>query len=121
MAYKYNHKAFIVSLLRRGTFKFPFRNEAMKLARVEYGRYLCNMCKQVVWRRDVKVDHITPAVGIEGFVDWNTYIDRMYPQDVNAFQVLCNDCHKIKTKQEVDARKLYRHSKKKKKLTKKRK
>jgi len=104
----FNLKSFIVQLLRRGTYRFPFRNEALKKVKVEHGRYTCNMCKQVYWRREVYIDHIEPVVGIEGFIDWNTYIARMFPITADAFQVLCKTCHDLKTKDEKEARKRYK-------------
>lgn len=118
----FNFKYFIIALLRRGTFKFPFRNEAMKLAKVEYGRYKCNICQQVYWRREVVVDHVEPVVDVEGFVDWNTYIPRMFPCDVNKFQILCLQCHLVKSNTEKEEKRLYRqqnNTKVKKKLKKK--
>ena len=56
------------------------------------------------------IDHVDPVVGVEGFVDWNLYISRMFE---GALQILCNysgerdgvqSCHHIKTKQEQEAR-----------------
>ena len=60
-----------------------------------------------------KDDHIDPIVSVEtGFVDWNTYIDRMFCPKEN-WQVLCKECHDIKTKEESALRKKYRHERKK--------
>jgi hypothetical protein len=43
------------------------------------------------------VDHIDPVVDPHtGFVDWNTYIERMFCE-LTGFQVLCFDCHSKKT------------------------
>lgn len=57
----------------------------------------------------VSVDHIIPVVGEEGFVDWNTYIKRMFEMGINGLQVLCGypgerdgviSCHREKTNKE---------------------
>jgi uncharacterized protein GlcG (DUF336 family) len=58
----------------------------------------------------VAIDHIIPVVDvIEGFVDWDRYIRRMFYMGVDGLQVLCNypgvrdgveSCHHIKTAQE---------------------
>lgn len=104
-----NIKSFIIQLLRRGTYKWPPRTEAFKAARVERGLYKCAMCANLFGPKAVKLDHINPTVDPKtGFVDWNTYIARMYPEDPNAFQVLCEQCHDSKTAVERELRKQYK-------------
>lgn len=64
-------------------------------------------------KESVKEDHIVPIVDVEvGFVDWNTYIDRMFCPKEN-YQILCKSCHDVKTKAENQLRKKYRHERKK--------
>lgn len=104
----FNKKAFIIATLRRASYRYPGRNEALKRARVARGLYLCNYCKKVFPRKQVKVDHIIPVVGLQGFVSWDEYIDRMYPEP-EGFQVLCEFDHNIKTKLENQARKLHKN------------
>lgn len=104
----FNKKAFIIATLRRASYRYPSRNEALKRARVSRGLYLCNYCKKVFPRKEIKVDHVIPVVGIEGFVSWDVYIDRMYPEP-EGFQVLCKADHDIKTKMENQARKLHKN------------
>lgn len=100
MAAKYfNLKAFVIAGLRRLTYKYPPRYNCMNSARTERGKYKCAQCKAIVGRKDIKIDHIIPVVGVEGFIDWNTYIPRMFCNESN-FQALCDTCHKAKTKQE---------------------
>lgn len=51
----------------------------------------------------IQVDHQEPTIGVEGWKDWNTYIDRMFvgvevwndnPQDiVGKVRILCHWCH----------------------------
>ncbi len=51
--------------------------------------------------RKLHADHISPVVDpAVGFVDWNTYIERMG----GKLQALCVPCHKAKTKKEGVAR-----------------
>ena len=51
---------------------------------------------------EIQVDHKKPVVDPKiGFVDWNTYITRMFCKKSNL-QVLCKSCHTKKTKKEKD-------------------
>jgi 5-methylcytosine-specific restriction endonuclease McrA len=99
-------KQFIINNLRKSSWKWGPRNEAKKLAKVEYGKYKCAHCKKIHRNKDVKVDHINPVVDpFVGFVDWNTYIPRMFCE-VSGYQLLCDPCHDIKTSKEKEIRKL---------------
>ena len=108
-------KGWIISLLRRGTMRWPPRNEALAKAKTEKkintatGRmaqhFKCAVCLQDYSAKNVVVDHIEPVVlpGI-GFIDWNTYIERMFCS-VENLQVLCKTCHDIKSSTEKTQRK----------------
>lgn len=109
-------RSWVVSLLRRGTMKFPPRNDALRAAKTEKkinektGRmaqhYECAYCKGQFSAKNVCVDHIQPVIDPNGsFVDWNTYIERMFCS-VENLQVLCGDCHDVKSKEERIQRKI---------------
>lgn len=66
--------------------------------------YRCNSCANEFPLKQIKADHIIPVVGPEGFVDWNTFIARLYVE-ADGFQAVCEGCHNAKTKQEREARK----------------
>ena len=99
-------KAFIVSVLRSGTRRWPPRYESLEAAKTEKkinelsGRmaqhYRCNICKEEFTNSHVEVDHIDPIVPLSGFTTWDEYIKRMFCGAENL-QVLCKPCHKIKT------------------------
>jgi 5-methylcytosine-specific restriction endonuclease McrA len=91
-------KNFIIGLLRRGSYKWAARSDALRAAKVERGKYTCNMCKGIFRHKEVAVDHIQPVIDPnDGFVSWDEYIERMYvPMD--GFQVLCKTCHDAKTR-----------------------
>jgi 5-methylcytosine-specific restriction endonuclease McrA len=82
---------------------------SLKDARVGRGEYLCVGCKQTVpatikvgGRRvkNVHVDHIKPIVDPDvGFVSYDELIERMFCEADNL-QVLCTECHTIKTDDE---------------------
>jgi 5-methylcytosine-specific restriction endonuclease McrA len=114
MLKQFNLKNFIIASLRKSTYRYPPRYNCMNAARTERGKYKCALCSLVVGRKEIKVDHIEPVVGPEGFIDWNAYVLRMFP-DEKGFQALCYTCHKAKTKLENHTRKLNRLSKLKKK------
>lgn len=100
-------KSFITSALRRA--QWPQRHAAVKAAYVEDGinpktgrkckLYRCSDCNELFPQKEVQADHITPVVGPEGFVDWNTFIERLYVE-ADGYRVLCKGCHKIITDQE---------------------
>lgn len=108
-------KGWVVSLLRRGTMRWPPRNEALQAAKTEKkinektGRmaqhYECASCKGQFSAKNVCVDHIEPVIHPEvGFVDWNVYIERMFCSVVNL-QILCSTCHDVKSANEKQQRK----------------
>lgn len=106
-------KSFIINTLRRASYRWSPRGEAMKLARIERGQYECASCEEIFKNKDIQVDHIAPIVDPKrGFTTWDEYIARMFCP-VEGFQVLCKPCHEKKTNKEKDVRKVYRAKKKK--------
>lgn len=109
------YRSFIISILRAGSRKWPQKYEALKRALIGKrldpktgkmsNRYKCAACSNLFKADQVQVDHIHPVVDVkDGFVDWNTYIDRMYPE-ADGFQILCSECHSVKTQNERKMRK----------------
>lgn len=107
------HRAFIISGLRAASRRYPPKFETLNEAKTEKkinektGRiaqhYQCKKCKQDFPAKDVQVDHKKPVVDPKtGFVDWNTYVERMFCKKSN-FQILCRSCHLEKTKKERSA------------------
>lgn len=98
--------SFIKSLLRRGSQRWAPISETLKEARVSRGVYECADCKSHVpptvkdGRKRVKnvvVDHIEPIINPEtGFTSWDDCIDKMFCEKENL-QVLCKECHDIKS------------------------
>lgn len=108
----YVMKKFLIAILRRASYKWPPRNEALKTARIERGLYKCNACSNSFGRKEIKIDHIEPVVDpLKGFQTWDEYINRMFCQK-EGFQILCEPCHNIKS----DIEKKIRKEIKKKKL-----
>lgn len=101
-------KAFVVSSLRRASYRWPWRNIAMKNARIERGIYECKACGNRVKAKEKQLDHINSVVNPErGFEGWNGYIERLLP-GTDGFSVLCRVCHASKTTKERERRKAVR-------------
>lgn len=108
-----NLKRFLIPVLRRATYRWPARSEALKDSRKERNSYECAICKDRFKNDEVVLDHIVPVVDPKlGFTDWDDYINRMFPEK-EGFQVLCNDCHDIKTELEDEMRKHFTKERKK--------
>lgn len=108
-------RAFIIAVLRQGTRRYPPKYETLNAAKTKKktnpktGRqaqhYACAKCKQDFPQKEVQVDHKKPVVDPkDGFIDWNTYITRLFCEQKNL-QVLCSTCHGSKTEKEKLTRK----------------
>lgn len=114
---------FIIWTLRRASFRWPPRGEAMKLARVDRGLYRCAGCNSTFKNKEVRVDHVKPVVPLPSELssmrkeagdireytkaDMGQIMRRMFPE-ASGFQILCVNCHSDKTRREQDERKEYR-------------
>jgi 5-methylcytosine-specific restriction endonuclease McrA len=99
---------FIKGLLRRGSFHWRARTEAMTAARVERGRYKCNSCSELFGPKEVDLDHIVPVVDPKtGFTTWDDYISRLFCE-ADGFAVICKQCHSNKTAIEDAMREHYK-------------
>lgn len=66
--------------------------------------FICNHCGLCFSRKEVQVDHIEPVIPIDREVkDWNEYISRLFC-GIENLQVLCKECHQIKTNREREER-----------------
>lgn len=75
---------------------------AMASAHMERGQWQCVSCKKLGTRKDLHGDHCNPVIDpIVGFVDWNTYMERLF---LGQIQPLCKPCHKNKTLEENSVR-----------------
>lgn len=108
MSKTFNKKSFIIAQLRRSSYKYPPRNEALKKARIDRGVYQCQSCKKMTDRHDIRMDHVNPVVDpLQGWQGWDVFIERMFC-DTEGFNAICNACHDIKTKGENLVRKTTR-------------
>lgn len=105
-------KSFIISTLRRASYRWVGRTQALRAARIERGLYQCNSCKSSFKNKEIRLDHILPIIPVEtGFISWDDYINRLFC-DASSMQVLCLTCHDSKTNIEKEQRKYYRKERK---------
>lgn len=116
----------IISALRQLSYSHPSRKHAEDRAKRGPATFECAHCSCYVYtgskelheieliknknykKGKIKRDHIEPIVPTNGFKrgfwDWHEYIERMFC-GVNGYQILCEDCHDVKTKLETQQRK----------------
>lgn len=95
----WNLKGLIISHLRKIFFYSPLRREAISKAKVG-NLYRSGINGKKYPINEVKVDHVIPVVDPKvGFVDWNTFIDRLFCP-VENLQVISKEEHDAKTKKE---------------------
>lgn len=103
-------RSFVRSQLRAATMRWGPISDCLRNARVERGYYLCASCKQTVTAttkvggrrvKNVHVDHILPIIDPDvGFVSYDMMIERMFCEADNL-QILCSECHTVKTNDET--------------------
>lgn len=110
----FNVNATIRGAIRRAFARSPSVQEVMAASRREVPRYnkdgsrhkknwvqrQCEVCQEWASTSKMSVDHIEPVVSTtEGFVDWNTFVARLWC-DKSNLQRICDTCHHTKTQQE---------------------
>lgn len=90
---------FIRSALRHAFTKWGPKHAAKKDAKVAYNTYKCAACDDTFASKDVEVDHIVPAGSLKTYEDLPGFVERMFCEK-QGFQVLCKDCHQLKTNNE---------------------
>lgn len=104
----FNPITFAKGILRKASHKVPKHYEALKdagkfyqkankdgsISKRKFKKFKCATCNKFYNRKDVQVDHIEP-IGIH--TDFTAWTIALIEGDR---QVLCEKCHKIKTKQD---------------------
>ena len=109
-------KAFVINALRRAHSRWFPKSIAMEQAKTtrEYTikkekdksriAYLCKHCDGVFRAKEINVDHINPVVDPKsGFTTFDNYIESLFV-GVDDYQILCIECHKVKTYLETQVR-----------------
>lgn len=69
----------------------------------------CPQCEELFPQGMMRADHLIPVVGPEGFIDWNTYVERLFVEK-DGYQALCKGCHDRISKHENAMRKLHKRT-----------
>lgn len=106
----FNLQHWLVQKIRRISYQYPPRKDAIKKARVSRGKYKCASCLgENFGPKEIQLDHIEPVINPhEGFQNWDIYIGRLFV-DIDGWQILCLPCHKVKTQRENIVRTLVKH------------
>ena len=103
--------SFIRSTLRRAWSKYPVKFKVLNAARrakppSKKGRhkweYQCASCSKWVQAKECSVDHKVPAGSLKDYDDLPEFVRKLFVGE-DDLQVLCDHCHKIKTKEERNA------------------
>lgn len=99
--------SFIRSALRRAWNKYPPKYQALNNAKRRKQQakgnqkyeYQCASCKRWYARKNVSVDHISPAGTLRDYSDLPAFVSKLLCS-VEGLQVLCFRCHQKKTNEE---------------------
>lgn len=62
------------------------------------------MCKTIIGAKDFHIDHIDPIVPLTGWVNFDSFIERLFV-DESHLQLICKKpCHEEKSKRENEQR-----------------
>lgn len=113
------YRSFIKNQLRSATRKWAPIQQCKKRANVSRGVYRCECCHKEIpptvydesKRKRVNnifVDHIHPIIDPSvGWVSWDSTIENMFCE-LDNLQLLCGECHKIKSQEEIEIAKARR-------------
>jgi 5-methylcytosine-specific restriction endonuclease McrA len=59
--------------------------------------YQCAKCKKWHKRADVEIDHKEECGSLSSYEDIVPFIQRLTKENIDAYQILCKPCHKLKT------------------------
>lgn len=110
-------KTFLMPKLRSASLYWDRRQDVYDRIKVDRGQYACEMCGEICSRKEIDIDHITPIIALDGSMDWENaeqvglLIFAMFCES-EGLQGLCKPCHKIKTMQEDEMRRMYKEKKK---------
>lgn len=118
---KYNEFFSILSAIKRCFSRSPTHRSALQgaLQKDTIGprggkRYCCAICGQSYGIKEVQVDHKDPIIPLDTLskdMSWDEIIKRTFCSE-NNLQVLCTECHKLKSKGENMERKEEKKKKK---------
>ncbi len=100
--------SFIRSALRLASSKYPVKFQVKADARRNkpkgaegrhHYEFQCKECDGWFPDKEISVDHIQPAGSLKKYDDLPGFVERLFCEADNL-QVLCNECHNVKTQAE---------------------
>lgn len=100
-----NKYAVAKAALRRVSSFWWAMSEAMDRAKVSRGLWSCAHCKEHFKKHEVQKDHIQPVVSVneDKQNDMNSYVETLFCEPENI-QILCKNCHSLKSSVEATLR-----------------
>jgi hypothetical protein len=100
------HMGKIRSTLRHmSRFWKPALEALNKVKRPYYGpnkrqkyEFECEGCRETFMRKDVQINHIVPCGTLTKYEDVPLFLQRLFCENVEGYNVLCTSCHKGVTK-----------------------
>jgi 5-methylcytosine-specific restriction endonuclease McrA len=102
----------VINHMRRLFMWHPRLKEVAARTRVAPGQHFCEECKSQTHYKEMRYDHVEPAVEFSGFRDFGTYARRMLDAVPDGIQHLCKPCHDLKTAWEREQRVMTLHNRK---------
>lgn len=90
----------IRSALRKLSMYWKPKTESKRRAKVSRGMYRCARCNGVFHTKQVQVDHKEPCGSLMEYDDLPGFVERLFAEDVDAYECLCKPCHQEKSNAE---------------------
>jgi hypothetical protein len=109
----YNFYTVMMQALRPVWRNHPTRREFFKNSRSAPNTWICAECGKKCAgaskgkKSEFRIDHIEPVIPLTGFTNWDDVIRRLITGPHNL-QVLCLECHGVKSKAENAARRKHK-------------
>lgn len=105
------HFTRIRSCLRRMSMFWIPAKRALAAVRIPWagphGRkwgFPCAACGKIYARKGVQIDHIIPCGALTDYSHLPQFINRLLPENGDAFRIVCKSCHQAKTNTERAAK-----------------
>jgi 5-methylcytosine-specific restriction endonuclease McrA len=96
--------SFARQALRRASYRWAPRNEAIKAARVARGLYKCAGCGSIVPNKEKELDHVESVIRTDGDrQSLGEFAARLFAPR-SGWQILCIPCHRVKSERENQSR-----------------
>jgi hypothetical protein len=61
-------------------------------------QYICDICKNPKKSTEVEAHHKIPCGSLKKYSDLPGFVERLFTEDINAFQIICKKCHLLEHK-----------------------